>query len=239
MPELTGYFCCYGIIPGFSQNGGLGKLAAEWMVEGEPTLDMFGWDMARYGAWAGKAFTKARVGDQYAHRFKIHFPNEEREAGRPGADAPCLRDAKAEMGAHFGLNYGWEHPLWFAADGEPMTAQDSRGNLVGAGGARSADAARKCGHHRHLEFRQIPREGRGRGGIGSSALFAKPDARALVGRSCLTPLIGKRGGVAGDFTVTRLGEDEFWIVGSVAWPNVFIYGSSARSHCPKAQRLKA
>ena len=88
VPELTGYFCCNGIIPGFSQSGGLGKLAAEWIVEGEPSLDMFGWDLARYGAWAGKDFTKARVQDQYANRFKIHFPNEERARRPPGAHPP-------------------------------------------------------------------------------------------------------------------------------------------------------
>ncbi len=69
VPELRNYFCCCGIIPGFSQSGGLGRLSAEWMIEGEPSLDMFGWDMARYGHWAGKTFTKARVQDQYAHRF--------------------------------------------------------------------------------------------------------------------------------------------------------------------------
>ena len=117
VPELPGYFCCNGIIPGFSQNGGLGKLAAEWMVEGEPSLDLFGWDMARYGHWAGKDFTKARVEDQYANRFKIHFPNEEREAGRPVRVRPAYQ-MQQEMGARFGLNYGWEHPLYFDADTE-------------------------------------------------------------------------------------------------------------------------
>ena len=54
VPELRNYFCCNGIIPGFSQSGGLGLLSAEWIVEGEPKLDMFGWDLARFGAWAGK-----------------------------------------------------------------------------------------------------------------------------------------------------------------------------------------
>ena len=49
VPELRNYFCCAGIIPGFSQSGGLGQLAAEWMIEGEPSLDMFGWDLARFG----------------------------------------------------------------------------------------------------------------------------------------------------------------------------------------------
>ncbi len=83
VPELKGYFCCNGIIPGFSQSGGLGLMTAQWIIEGEPELDMFPWDVARFGHWADKGFTKARVEDQYANRFKIHFPYEEREAGRP------------------------------------------------------------------------------------------------------------------------------------------------------------
>ena len=80
VPELTGYFCCNGIIPGFSQSGGLGLMTAQWIIDGEPEFDMFPWDVARFGSWANKKFTKARVQDQYSNRFKIHFPNEEREA---------------------------------------------------------------------------------------------------------------------------------------------------------------
>jgi len=54
VPELKGYFCCNGIIPGFSQSGGLGQLSAEWIVTGEPHLDMFPWDLSRFGSWADK-----------------------------------------------------------------------------------------------------------------------------------------------------------------------------------------
>ena len=105
VPELRNYFCCNGIIPGFSQSGGLGLLSAEWIVDGEPKLDMFGWDLARYGAWAGAAFTKARVRDQYANRFKIHFPNEERSAGRPVRTRPIYAAQKA-LGGVFGNTRG-------------------------------------------------------------------------------------------------------------------------------------
>ena len=109
MPELTGYFCCNGIIPRlFRKNGGLGKLAAEWMVEGEPSLDMFGWDVAAVRRMGGQGpLPGARVADQYAHRFKIHFPGEEREAGRPARTRPAYA-MQTTMGAKFGLNYGWE-----------------------------------------------------------------------------------------------------------------------------------
>ncbi|MED5531487.1 MAG: FAD-dependent oxidoreductase, partial [Pseudomonadota bacterium] len=117
VPELSNYFCCCGIIPGFSQSGGLGLMSAQWIIEGEPEYDIFPWDLARYGTWANKAFTKSRVGDQYSNRFRIHMPYEERQAGRPLNKRPIFQKQK-ELGAVFGLSYGWEHPLWFGGQGK-------------------------------------------------------------------------------------------------------------------------
>lgn len=210
VPELTGYFCCCGIIPGFSQNGGLGKLSAEWMVEGEPSLDLFGWDMARFGSWAGKAFTKARVQDQYAHRFKIHFPGEEREAGRPVRTRP-VHAKQTDLGAVFGLNYGWEHPLYFDGD-TPDSAGFTRQAWWESVGREAKALRANAGIIDISNFAKYRVRGPG-AQAWLDALFANR-MPTKVGRSCLTPLIGKRGGVAGDFTVTRLAEDEFWIVGS-------------------------
>ncbi|MBL4918985.1 GcvT family protein [Szabonella alba] len=213
VPELTGYFCCNGIIPGFSQSGGLGKLAAEWIVEGEPSLDMFGWDLARFGHWADKSFTKARVEDQYANRFKIHFPNEERAAGRPVRTRPAHALQK-RIGAIFGLNFGWEHPLWFAAEGEPdhETYGFVRQNWWGPVGREVRMLRENAGIIDISNFAKYSVKGQGAEDW-LNALFANRMPVA-VGRSCLTPLIGKRGGVAGDFTVTRLAQDEFLVVGS-------------------------
>jgi dimethylglycine dehydrogenase len=123
VPGMRNYFLCGGIIPGFSQSGGLGLLSAQWMIDGEPQYDMFAWDVARFGDWADKAFTKARVQDQYTHRFAIHFPNEERAAGRPARVRPAY-GMQRDLGAVFGLNCGWEHPLWFA---DQPGAQDTNG----------------------------------------------------------------------------------------------------------------
>ncbi|MDD9976873.1 MAG: FAD-dependent oxidoreductase [Boseongicola sp.] len=213
VPEMNGYFCCCGIIPGFSQSGGLGRLAAEWMVEGEPTLDLFGWDMARFGCWAGTDFTKARVGDQYAHRFKIHFPNEERKAGRPVRVRPAY-ELQKQLGAHFGLNYGWEHPLWFAAEGEPTeeTYGFTRQNWWKPVGRECRMLRDRAGILDISNFAKYRVKGPGAEDW-LNGLFANR-MPTTVGRSCLTPLIGKRGGIAGDCTVTRLDEDEFWIIGS-------------------------
>ncbi|MEZ5480469.1 MAG: FAD-dependent oxidoreductase [Thiolinea sp.] len=213
VPELRNYYCCNGIIPGFSQSGGLGKLLAQWIVEGETELDMFAWDVARYGHWADKAFTKARALDCYSHRFKIHFPYEEREAGRAVRTRPVYERQKA-LGAVFGLNYGWEHPLWYAGKGQRVEET--------------------YGFERQNSFEYIAAECkalRERAGLLDTSNFAKYEIRGAgagdwldrvvanrvpreTGRSCLAPLLGKRGGIAGDFTITQLAEDHYLMIGS-------------------------
>ena len=212
VPELTGYFACCGIIPGFSQSGGMGLSVAEWITTGESKFDMFAWDVARFGAWAGKAFTKARVQDQYSKRFSIHFPNEERAAGRPVRTRPAYGMQK-EMGAVFGLNYGWEHPLWFAdAPGAEETLGFTRQNWWEPVGAEARMLREAVGVIDISNFAKYQVKGPGAEDW-LNALFANR-MPTRVGRSCLTPLIGVRGGIAGDFTVTRLAEDEFWVIGS-------------------------
>ncbi len=211
-PELKNYFCCNGIIPGFSQSGGMGLLAAEWIIEGETKYDMFAWDMARFGKWASKKFTKLRVGDQYAHRFSIHFPNEERAAGRPVRTRPVYEMQK-EMGAVMGLNYGWEHPLWFAdIQGVVDTNGFTRQNWWGPVGEECKMLRTRAGIIDISNFAKYVV--RGENALQwLDAVFANK-IPTEVGRSCLTPLISVRGGVAGDFTVTMLDENEYWILGS-------------------------
>lgn len=210
VPELKGYFCCNGIIPGFSQSGGMGLMVAQWIIEGEMQYDMFPWDMARFDDWADEKFTKARVMNQYAHRFSIHFPGEEREAGRPVRTRPVFEKQK-ELGAKFGLNYGWEHPAYFDAVTEDTPGFTRQGWWESVG--REARMLRETGGIIDISnFAKYSVKGPGAEDW-LNAVFANRMPRH-VGRSCLTPLIGKRGGIAGDFTVTRLAEDEFWVIGS-------------------------
>ena len=212
VPELRNYFCCNGIIPGFSQSGGLGLLAAQWMIEGEPEWDMFAWDLARFGDWADKAFTKARVRDQYMHRFKIHFPNEERAAGRPAMTRPAY-EMQRGMGAVFGLNAGWEHPLWFAdAPGTEDTNGFARQNWFEPVGREAAMLRDAVGVIDISNFGKYEVTGLGAGDW-LDALVANHVPRE-IGKSCLTPLIGMRGGVAGDFTITMTGDESYMMIGS-------------------------
>lgn len=211
-PDLTNYFCCNGIIPGFSQSGGMGLMSAQWMIKGESQYDMFAWDVTRFGEWADKAFTMARVEDQYAKRFAIHYPNEERSVGRPVRTRPVYELQKS-MGAVFGLNYGWEHPTWFA---DKAGAQDTNGfirqNWFEPVGAECRMLRENAGIIDISNFAKYRVTGADAADW-LNAIFANNMPKS-VGRSCLTPLIGVNGGIAGDFTVTRLAEDEFLIIGS-------------------------
>ena len=205
VPDLKNYFCCNGIIPGFSQSGGLGLLLAQWIVEGEPELDLFPWDLARFGKWPDKKYTKARALDCYANRFKIHFPYEERDAGRPLKTRPVYEKQKA-AGAVFGLNYGWEHPLWFASEGVKPEEDYGFERQAWFEHVRDECAAMResvgmldVSNYAKYEIK----------GPGCADWLNKIIANNIpteVGRSCLTPMLGVRGGIAGDFTVTKLGD---------------------------------
>ncbi|WP_120634728.1 FAD-dependent oxidoreductase [Ruegeria sp. EL01] len=212
VPELQNYFCCTGIIPGFSQSGGLGLLSAQWMIEGEPQYDMFAWDLARFGDWADKKFTKARVEDQYSHRFAIHFPNEERSAGRPARTRPSY-EMQQKMGCVFGLNCGWEHPLWFAD--QPGTVETNgfpRQNWWEPVGREVRMLRETVGVIDISNFANYVIKGPGAYDWLDRLVANRVPTE--VGRSCLTPLISVRGGVAGDFTITKVAEDEYMMIGS-------------------------
>ncbi|MFK7874276.1 MAG: FAD-dependent oxidoreductase [Paracoccaceae bacterium] len=212
VPELRNYFCCTGIIPGFSQSGGLGLMSAQWIIEGEPQYDMFAWDLARFGDWADKKFTKARVQDQYAHRFAIHFPNEERSAGRPARVRPTY-DMLKDMGAVFGLNCGWEHPLWFAdRPGVVETKGFTRQNWFEPVGREVRMLRDAAGIIDISNFANYEVQGPGAEDWLNALLANRMPCE--IGRSCLSPLIGMRGGIAGDFTVTKCAEDHFMMIGS-------------------------
>lgn len=212
VPELKNYFLVGGIIPGFSQSGGLGLLAAQWMIEGEPQYDMFAWDLARFGDWADAKFTKARVEDQYANRFAIHFPNEERSAGRPARVRPVYEMQK-DMGAVFGLNCGWEHPLWYAdKPGMADTNSFTRQNWWAPVGKECEMLRQNVGVLDISNFANYIIKG-----PGAFEWLDKLMANRIptvVGRSCLTPMISVRGGVCGDFTITKVAEDEYMMIGS-------------------------
>ena len=214
-PGLHNYWCACGVMTAFSQAGAVGMLLTNWMTENDPGLDVFMWDVSRFGTWAGKSYTRARTADMYSTRFKTIYPYEDRKAGRPVKTTPIYEVQKAR-GAVFGANYGLEYPLWYATDGQQQ-ADDFT-------------------FRRPNWFASVGEECRAlRSGVGllEVSTYAKyritgPKAESWLdhvlansvprntGRVVLSPMLNPRGRLVGDFTVSRLGDEEFFLVGSGA-----------------------
>ncbi len=209
---LSNYWAACGVLAGFSQGGGIGLALANWMVDGDPGMDVFAMDVARFGDFAGRTYAKAKGREVYATRFMIAFPNEERPAGRPLRRTPVYERLKAR-GAVFGAAFGLEHALWFAPPG--------------------SEAAETLTYRRSNAFRPVAQECRAvREAVGLIEIssFAKyavegPEAELWLNRllanhtpresrMLLSPMLNPRGRIIGDFTVAKLGPDRFRVFGS-------------------------
>ena len=82
-------------------------MAAEWIIKGETKYDLFGWDVARCGNWASKKFVKESRDQATVSKFTFQMKKDLLTTPK---DKTCIRLSK-ELGAVFGLNYGWEHPI--------------------------------------------------------------------------------------------------------------------------------
>ncbi len=212
-PKLTNYFCANGVMTGFNQGAGIGMVMADWIVEGEPPFDIFCWDVARYGDWADTAYTKALTGYFYEHRSDRIYPYQEFEVGRP-ITTPPVYDRLAAANGVFGASFGQEHPLWFAPAGSP--AEDNLTFGQPNWWQPVADEGRRL------------RDGVGLMEFSAMAKFMVSGPRAedwlnqvmankmpaATGRMVLSPMLSERGRLIGDFSITRLGEDQFYVLGA-------------------------
>lgn len=210
-PALTNYFCANGVMTGFNQSAGIGKVLAEWIVEGEPSFDIFCWDVARYGPWASKTYTKALTAYFYEHRSDRIYPYQEFDAGRP-IGKPPVYDRLAQANAVFGASFGQEHPLWFAP-----TGTEARDSLTYRRPNWFEPVADECRRIRNsvglMEFSAMSKimvEGAGAQDWLNYVMANRMPA--TVGRMVLSPMLSESGRLIGDFSVSRLGEDRFLLL---------------------------
>jgi len=216
VPGLPNYhvlagFSIFGIVFG----GGAGRYAAEWIVDGQPSDNMWELDVRRFSECAGSVdYAAAKALDVYAQEYQIHFPEEERDAGRPLKTGP-LYDRLKEKGAVFGARFGWERPLWFAKD-EPAQDEYSfrRGNWHERVGEECRAVRSAVGVLDQTSFAKFEVSG-----PGAEAYLDRLCANRLpraVGRIVLTQMLTPRGGIECDVTVTRLSQDRFYVVSAAA-----------------------
>ena len=226
---------------GVTAAGGAGWQLAEWIVDGEPTIDMMGVDPRRFGPYASKGYLKEKNEEAYANVFTMHYPEEERAAARPLKRTPCY-DRMKDLGAVFGSVYGWERPGWFAPKGYALAEKDlNRPDvLLNHNHAAPTDDGRiveKWSFRRSNAFRFVGEECRNvmdNVALQDMSAFAKvevsgPGARAWLdsilanripkklGRIALCHLLTKLGGVRAEFTVYEWAPGRFYLVSAGAY----------------------
>ncbi len=207
-----GYWCACAVMAGFLQGGGVGKSLAEWMIHGEPEADVYGMDVARYGAFAeNRRFIRETTGQFYSRRFVMTYPNEQLPAGRPLKMAPAHAEMTA-AGCRWGASWGLEVPLYFAPapdfEERPTLKRSNAFELVGA------------------ECRAV-RERVGLLDISGFSRFEVTGAEAEAwldrtmagrlpapGRARLAPMLSEEGRLKGDLTLFNWGDGTWWIMGS-------------------------
>ena len=205
-------FSIFGIV--FA--GGAGAYAAEWIVDGQPSDNMWELDVRRFGPYANAtSYVVARASEVFEDEYKIHFPEEERPAGRPLKTDP-LYETLLGKGAVMGARFGWERPLWFARDGEPARDEYSfrRANWFDSVGDECRAVRSGVGVLDQTSFAKFVVSGPGAepflDRLCANRLPAEP------GRLCLTQALTPEGGIECDLTVTRVEPDRFYVVSAAA-----------------------
>ncbi|MEL6946436.1 MAG: FAD-dependent oxidoreductase [Pseudomonadota bacterium] len=241
-PGLKGFWLNEGHSFGITAAGGAGWQLAEWIVDGEPTIDMMGVDPRRYGPYATEGYLREKNEEAYANVFTLHFPDEERAAARPLKTTPSYERQKA-LGAVFGGVYGWERANWYAPKGYELPVED-RG--VGAdvlvhenhapadytGRVREKWSFRRSNYFEHVgnEVKAVTESC----GLLDMSAFAKmevsgPGARDWLesifantipkkrGRIALCHILTQHGGVKSEFTVYEWKPGRFYLVSAGAY----------------------
>lgn len=200
---------------GVMEGGGAGSFLADWMAEGAPPRDALAVDARRFGGYADRAYRIDKAVECFGLQFGIHYPFEERAAGRPRRVTP-LRARQMASGAVFGCAFGWERPNWFSGDATGVAAPLTFG--------------------RPAWFEQVGQECRAvaaSSGIADLSAFAKfditgPGASAFLdclganrppqqaGKIGLMHVLTPAGGIAAEFTVTRFGADRYYLTSAAA-----------------------
>lgn len=232
--EVGGFFVAAGFCAhGIAGAGGIGQQVARWIVDGEPDLDLWPMDVRRFGAqYRSQAYTLARTHENYATYYDIHYPNEERQAGRPLRLSPAYEELAA-LGCVFGEKSGWERPNWFSPNAAGAGVREAAGlaalrprgwageHWSPAIGAEALACRERAALFDESSFAKI--EVAGPGACDLLQRLCDNDLDRPVGSLTYTQMLDRRGGIRSDFTVTRLREDRYSIVTGTA------FGDHARS----------
>ena len=211
---LRNYWLCCGASIGITQGPGCGKYLAQWIVHGQTEINVRDMDPRRYGKWASGDYAVAKCVDEYQEMYQPALPGEFRDAGRPTRVTPLYDTLKAQ-GAIFGDTFGWERAKWFAPAGVSEQYGFRRSNWFPTVAAECRAVREQVGVLDLSSFAKYEVTGKD-----ALALLERVCANRVPGRDgavVLTQMLTTLGGIECEATVTRLGENHYYLLsGAVA-----------------------
>ena len=220
VPGMKNYWTAVGVMAGFCQAGGVGKTLAEWMIEGEPSIDVWAMDIARFGDFATPEWGVIKSSENYERRFVMTFPNETLPKGRR-QKTTSIYDRLTQKGAVWQDSFGLENVLWFASSPEDAyeepTFHRSRSHEYVAKeveAVRASVGASEVANFANHKFT----------GKGAKAFLKKVLAGRIPrpGRVNLTPMLLESGKLNGDLTVACIDDETYYLFGSSVAQNMHL-----------------
>jgi dimethylglycine dehydrogenase len=212
VPGLKNYWVAVGVMAGFCQGGGVGLCMAEWMIHGEPSIDTWAMDVARFGKFATRDYGREKSAENYTRRFLIAYPNEVLPVGRQQKTTSLYEPLRAK-GAFFGVSFGLEHALWFSPDTiDPEENPTFRRSNAFEHVANEVKMVREG-----VGALEIANFGKHKiSGPGAEVFLDKLMANKLpkTGRLTLSPMLTPKGRLAGDLTIAKIDDETYYILGS-------------------------
>lgn len=211
-PDFKNLMLATGFLYGIAAGGGAGEMIAEWLVEGRPSLDLWPLDARRFGPHQGtRHYMYPRAIEHYAHHYKMRYPGQESGVARDLRKSPLYEKLKAK-GAVYGSKNGWERPLWFAPEGVPQLDQLAFLNpgwkpYVAEEHRAVRNGVALVDQSSFSKFELV-----GQGALAAMQTLAVSNMDKPIGAVIYTQLCNEKGGIEADVTVTRLGENHFYII---------------------------
>lgn len=213
VPELDGLFVAAGLnSQGIIFGPGVGRAAAEWIVEGHPTMDLVEVDVARMGRWAEqRRWLAERTVESLGGLYAMHWPGRQPETARGLRRLPLAAEHRA-AGAAFGQVAGWERPMWFEPGVvDPPFGYDHLEPSWFPAVRDEVEATRRAVALYDLTtYAKFVVEGPG--ALGGLQRLVTSDLDMPIGRIRYTLCCNERGGIELDPTVTRLEEERFLVL---------------------------
>ena len=205
-PELDNFYVACGFTAGIAASGGAGEAMANWILHGDPGMDLWAFDVRRFGRpQAARRYLEARAIEAYGRYYAIHWPAGEMTSARGARRSPLYELLRAKGAVH-GSKFGWERPNWFAPEGvEPLDAPsfEGRPNWFGPVGEEHRAVRERVALIDQTSFAKF--EVTGPGAFAFLQGLAAADLTRDPGACVYTQLCNERGGIEADLTIMRTG----------------------------------